>query len=98
MTTADAAIELHIFFWTIAIVFVTNVGLGALRPGARSILLSLLQATAFTGVGFLASIRPHELDGQTGLGIPLMWFPYFVASLSGLRAARVLRRTSTNGS
>ena len=98
MTTADATIELHLFLWTIAIVFVANVGLGALRPGARSILLSLLQATAFTGVGFLATIRPHEVDGQTGVGIPLMWFPYFVASLSGLSAARLLRRASTNGS
>ena len=98
MTTADAAIELHLLLWTIAIVFVSNVGLGALRPGARTILLSLLQATAFTGVGFLATIRPHEMDGQTGMGIPLMWFPYFIASLAGLGAARVLRRSPINGS
>lgn len=98
MTTADAATELHLFLWTIAIVFVANVALGALRPGPRMILISLLQATAFTGVGFLATIRPHEVDGQTGMGIPLMWFPYFIASLAGLGAARLLRRTSINGS
>lgn len=81
-----------------AIVFASNAVLGVLRPGARVIPISLLQATAFTGVGFLATIRPHEVDGQTGLGIPLMWFPYFIASLSGLGVASLLQRTSADDS
>lgn len=52
----------------------------------------MLQATAFTGVGFLATIRPYEVDGQTGMGIPMMWLPYFIASLTGLGAVRLLQR------
>jgi hypothetical protein len=58
--------------------------LGLLEPIARKAIAALIQATAFTGVGMLATIRPHDVDGQTGLGIPLMWLPFLAASWLGL--------------
>jgi hypothetical protein len=84
MTQADVAVELHYFLWMVAVVFVAATIFGALTTGARRSALALVLATAFTAVGMLATIRPHEVDGQTGLGIPLMWVPFLVASWIGL--------------
>jgi hypothetical protein len=85
MTTAEATTELHYLLWMIAVVFVASIMLGALTGAARRTTLALLQATAFTAVGMLATIRPTDpVDGQTGMGILLMWVPFFVAALAGL--------------
>jgi urea transporter len=94
MTTADATTELHYFLWMIAVVLVTGIMLGALTRDGRSVTLAALQATAFTAVGMLATVRPTDpADGQTALGIPLMWVPFFLASWVGLViGAKIVRR------
>jgi urea transporter len=84
MSQADVAVELQYFIWMIAVVFGAGVALGAIARGANRTAMMLVQATAFTAVGMLATIRPNEIDGQTGLGIPLMWFPFLLASWLGL--------------
>ena len=85
MTTAEATTELHYLLWMIAVVFVASIMLGAITGAARRATLALLQATAFTAVGMLATIRPSDpVDGQTGMGIPLMWVPFFAATWVGL--------------
>ena len=84
MTPADVTVELDYFLWMVAVVLVTAGILGALTSGARSTIVALVLATAFTAIGILATIRPNEVDGQTGLGIPLMWVPFFAASWLGL--------------
>jgi urea transporter len=84
MTQADVAVELQYFLWMVGVVFVAGTLLGALASGARKSVLALVLATAFTAIGMLATMRPHETDGQTSLGIPTMWVPFFVASWLGL--------------
>ena len=72
MTTAEATTELHYFLWMIAVVFVASIALGALTRTSRKATVALLQATAFTAVGMLATIRSSDpVDGQTGVAIPL---------------------------
>jgi hypothetical protein len=68
--------------------------LGALTGSARRATVALLQATTFTTVGMLATIRPTDpVDGQTGMGIPLMWVPFFAATWVGLLiGSRLARR------
>ncbi|MEO8455132.1 MAG: hypothetical protein ABI454_08220 [Sphingomicrobium sp.] len=93
MTTADATTELQYFLLMIAVVFVASIMLGAPTAVARRATLALLQATAFTAVGMLATIRPTDpVDGQTGMGIPLMWVPFFVATWVGLLIGAKLAR------
>lgn len=96
MTTAEAATELHYLLWMIAIVFVASILLGALTGIARRATVAVLQATTFTAIGMLATIRPTDpVDGQTGMGIPLMWAPFFVATWVGLfLGAKLLRRVN----
>lgn len=84
MTQADVAIELQYFLWMVAVVFVASAIVGALIRGGKRSVLALVLATAFTAVGMLAVMRPNEVDGQTGFGIPLMWVPFLVASWLGL--------------
>ena len=84
MTEADVAVELQSFLWMVGVVFVAATSFGALTSSARKSVLALVLATAFTAVGMLATVRPHEIDGQTGLGIPLMWVPFFGVSWLGL--------------
>jgi hypothetical protein len=72
-------------------VFCAGIAIGALVPRTGRGLLALVQATAFTAVGMLATIRPHEVDGQTALGIPMMWFPFLVVSYVGLIIGAALR-------
>lgn len=84
MTEADVAAELQLFLWMIGVVFAAATSLGALTSSARKSVLALVLATAFTAVGMLATVRTHEIDGQTGLGIPLMWVPFFGVSWLGL--------------
>jgi hypothetical protein len=85
MTPANVTAELHLLLWMIGVVFVAGAILGALTPGTRRSILALLHATAFTAVGMLATVRPADpVDGQTGLGIPIMWVPFFVVSWLGL--------------
>jgi hypothetical protein len=94
MTTAEATTELHYLLWMIGVVFLASVALGALTGIARRATVALLQATAFTAVGVLATVRPTDpVDGQTGMGIPLLWVPFFVATWVGLLiGARLARR------
>ena len=95
MTTAEATVELHYLLWMIAVVFVEATALGALTRLVRRVTLALLQATAFTAVGMLATVRPSDpADGQTGLGIPLMWIPFFVVSWLGLAIGTKVRSRS----
>ena len=65
-------------------VFVAAAIFGALANTGRKSVLAVVLATAFTAVGMLATIRPNEVDGQIGFGIPIMWVPFFVASWVGL--------------
>lgn len=96
MTTADATTELHYFLSMIAIVFIASIALGALTGTTRKATVALLQATAFTAVGMLTTIRPTDpVDGQTGMGIPLMWVPFFIASWLGLLIGVKLARRRT---
>ncbi len=99
MTTADATTELHHLLWMIAVVFVGAITLGALTRVERRATFALLQATAFTAVGMLATIRPTDpADGQTGMGIPVMWVPFFLASWLGLfLGAKLARREFIEG-
>src|SRR4051812_40577782 len=92
MTQADVTVELHYFLWMVGVVSVTAAMIGALTNGARRSVLALVLATGFTAVGMLATIRPNEVDGQTGLGIPLMWVPFFVMSWLGLVIGKVASR------
>jgi urea transporter len=94
MTTAEATTELHYLLWMIAVVFLASIVLGALTRSERRATVALLQATAFTAVGMLATIRPADpVDGQTGMGIPVMWVPFFVATWVGLLiGSRIARR------
>lgn len=82
----------------IAVVFVEGTILGAFMGSARKSALALLQATAFTAVGMLASIRPTDpIDGQTGFGITLVWVPFFLASWLGLSiGAKLTSREPTS--
>lgn len=84
MTQADVAVELQYLLLMVAVVAVTAAIIGAMTTGARRSVLALVLATGFTAVGMLATIRPHEVDGQTGLGIPLLWVPFFLVSWLGL--------------
>jgi hypothetical protein len=84
MTRADVAVELQYFLWMVAVVFVAAIIFGVVTSGARRNSLALVLATAFTAVGILATIRPSQVDGQTGLGIPIMWIPFFLVSWLGL--------------
>lgn len=93
MTTAEATTELHYFLWMIAVVFVASIALGALTRTSRKATVALLQATAFTAVGMLATIRSSDpVDGQTGVAIPLMWVPFFVLTWAGLLVGAKLTR------
>ena len=93
MTTADATAELHYLLLMIAVVFVAAIMLGALTDTPRRATLALLQATAFTAVGMLATVRPTDpVDGQTGMGILLLWVPFFIASWVGLLIGAKLAR------
>ena len=84
MTQGDVAVELHYFLWMVASVFIAATIVGVLTNSARKAILALVLATAFTAVGMLATIRPNEVDGQSGLGIALMWVPFFAVSWLGL--------------
>lgn len=85
MTTADATTELHYLLWIIAVVFAAGIILGALTRTARRATFALIQATAFTAVGMLATVQPEDpVDGQTAMGIPMMLLPFFLASWVGL--------------
>lgn len=84
MTEANAAVELQYFLWAVGVVFIAATLLGVLTSSARKSIVALLLATAFTAVGMLAASRPNEIDGQTGLGVPLMWVPFFLVSWLGL--------------
>jgi len=96
MTQADVAVELH--YWMVGVVFIAATIVGALTRSARRSILALVLATAFTAVGMLATIRPNEVDGQIGLGIPLMWVPFFVVSWLGLIIGAKVASTRAGGS
>ena len=95
MTQADVAVELQYFLWMLGVVFVAATIFGALTSDTRRSVLALVLATAFTAIGILATIQPNEADGQTGLGIVIMWVPFFVVSWLGLAlGAMVASRNS----
>ncbi len=83
MTHAEVTVEFHLLLWMIAVVLATAATLGAITSGGRRSVLAIVLASAFTAVGMLATVRPNEADGQTGLGIPLMWIPFFLVSWLG---------------
>ena len=97
MTQADVSVELHYLIWMVAVVLVTAAIIGALTGDTRRSVLALVLATAFTAVGMLATIRPNEVDGQTGLGIPLMWVPFLIASWLGLMIGAKLTSMKPTG-
>ena len=98
MTQADVAVELQYFLCMVGVVFIAATIFGVLTSGARKSILALVLATAFTAVGMLATSRPNEIDGQTGLGIPLMWVPFFVVSWLGLViGAKVASKRAAGG-